>query len=67
MIDQIEVCRRIAAACKHAGGQKAWAEANGLSAGYVSDVLNARREPGKSVLDALGLVRVVRYQERKKK
>lgn len=61
-LDSLEVHRRLAAACKKAGSQKAWAEAHGLSAAYVCDVLSARREPGQSILDALGLVRIVRYR-----
>lgn len=63
-LDSIEVHRRLVAACKKAGSQKAFAEKHGLSTAYVCDVLNSRREPGQSILDALGLVRVVRYRVR---
>jgi len=41
--------------CAEAGSQVAWAEANKVSAAYVSDVLVERREPGPAILDALGL------------
>jgi len=61
-LDSVEVCRRLSAACKAAGSQKAFADKHNVSAAYVCDVLNARREPGQSILDALGLVRVVRYR-----
>lgn len=61
-LDSVDVCRRLTAACKKAGGQKAWAEQHSVSPAYVSDVVNSRREPGQSILDALGLVRVVRYR-----
>lgn len=61
-LDSVEVCRRLSAACKMAGSQKAFAEKHGISPAYLCDVLNARREPGPSILDALGLVRVVRYR-----
>jgi hypothetical protein len=61
MLDAIEVLRALRVACKAAGGQKAWAERNGVSAQYVCDVLSARRDPGDSILAALGLRRVVRY------
>lgn len=61
-LDYIEVCSRLSVACKNAGSQKAFAEKHGLSAAYVCDVMNARREPGKSILDALGLTRVIRYK-----
>lgn len=63
-LDSIEVCRRLSQACKEAGGQKAWAQMHGVSPAYVSSVLHARCEPGKVILDALGLVRVIRYRER---
>ena len=49
------------AACKAAGSQKAWADTNGLSPQYVCDVLQGRREPGDSILSALGLKKVVTY------
>lgn len=44
------------------GGQKAWAKINGLSAAYVSDVLNGRREPGETICKALGIERVISYR-----
>lgn len=43
------------------GGQSAFAERHSISTGYVSDVLNARRDPGEKILSVLGYVRVVRY------
>ena len=61
-LDSIEVCRRLTAACKAAGSQRAFAEKNGMSAAYVCDVLNGRRDPGPSILKALGLVIVIRYK-----
>ena len=64
-LDLVDVTARLQAACRDAGGQKAWAERHGLSPQYVSDVLNARREPGDGILSALGLCRVVRYVEKR--
>lgn len=61
-LDSLEVCRRLSAACAKAGSQKAFAEKHGISTAYLCDVLNARREPGPSVLDAIGLVKVTRYR-----
>lgn len=58
LIDVFGMLRR---ACRDAGGQSAWAEVHGISPAYVSDVLNARREPGDKILTALGLRKVVRY------
>lgn len=60
-----DVVRRLRAAIDRAGDQRAWALAYDLSPQYVNDVLRGRREAGPSVLAALGLERVIRYQERK--
>jgi DNA-binding transcriptional regulator YdaS (Cro superfamily) len=62
-LDSMDVCRRLSEACKEAGGQSAWAALHGVSPTYVSSVLHARIEPGKAILQALGLVRVVVYRE----
>ena len=53
-----------AVALKHAVGhsQAAWAKEHGISQAYVSDVINRRREPGKAILEALGLERVITYR-----
>lgn len=61
LLDAVEVFRSLRAACKAAGGQGQWAEQHGMSASYISDVLNSRREPGTKILQALGIARVVRY------
>ena len=66
-LDSMDVCRRLSEACKDAGGQSAWAALHGVSPTYVSSVLHARIEPGKAILKALGLVRVVVYREAVKK
>lgn len=44
------------------GSQQAFAANAGVSAAYVSDVLNARRDPGAAILKALGYRKVVVYQ-----
>lgn len=49
---------------KECGSQKDFAATAGISAQYVSDVLHGRREPGESILDALGLQKVVTYREK---
>ena len=48
--------------CEEAGGQGKFGEKHGVSAPYLSDVLNRRRDPGEKVLEALGLERVVTYK-----
>lgn len=45
-----------------AGTAKDWAHTAGVSSPYVSDVINGNREPGESILTALGLERVVTYR-----
>ncbi len=62
-----EVLALLAKQCERAGSQVAWAKANGVSGAYVSDVLARRREPGESILAALGLERVVTYRKAPKK
>ena len=42
-------------------GQKRLAGRMGISAAYLSDVINAKRAPGEKVLDWLGMEKVVRY------
>lgn len=46
-----------------AGSQKELAAKLGVTAQYVSDVLNGRREPGESILKPLGLRKVINYEE----
>ena len=53
--------------CDEAGGQAAWANANGVSAAYVCDVLHGRREPGDGILRPLGLEKVVTYRRKPQK
>jgi hypothetical protein len=43
------------------GNQRRWAAANSISAPYVSDVLAGKREPGETILRALGLDRKTVY------
>jgi transcriptional regulator with XRE-family HTH domain len=45
-----------------AGSQKKLAEQLKISPAYLGDVLHGRREPGKAILDALKLKRVVNYE-----
>lgn len=44
--------------------QGAWAEAHHVASSYLSDVLNGRRDPGKSILKAIGYERVVMYRKK---
>jgi DNA-binding transcriptional regulator YdaS (Cro superfamily) len=53
--------------CRKAGSQKAWADRHGLSGAFVSDAIHGRREPGPTLLDALGLERAPAEYRRKRK
>jgi|GEM_PF-7081736 len=46
---------------KELGSQKAFAEDAGVSVAYVNDYVHFRREPGASLLEAVGMVMVKRY------
>lgn len=48
-----------------AGSQKAAARLLGVSETYISDVIRGRKEPGPSILDPLGLERVVTYRRKR--
>ena len=59
-----DVRRILSEACRKAGSQVAWAQAHGVSAPYVNDVLRGNREPGNKILDALELDKVVTYRKK---
>ena len=60
--DWADPAELLRAAVGLAGEQKVWAKQHGVSAQYVNDVLHGRRKPGKTMLNALGLRRVVTYE-----
>jgi DNA-binding transcriptional regulator YdaS (Cro superfamily) len=57
-----DVRAKLKALCAEAGSEKAWAEAHGLSQPYVNDTIRGKREPGASLLKAMGLEKVVQYR-----
>lgn len=59
-----DVRQSLRRACDALGGQSRWAKLHDLSSAYVSDVLSGRREPGETILSALGWQRVVFYRKR---
>ena len=61
-----EVIKLLKTACAKAGSQKKWADIHNLSQPYVSDVLQGRRDPGASILDALNVEKIVVYQYRRR-
>ena len=62
-----DVINQLKALVDEYGSQKALADEMGITASYLSDILNGKRDPGKSVLDWLGLERsaVLVYTKKK--
>ena len=58
-----ELLRRLRFLSRQAGSQEALARQCRVSPSYLSDVLRGRREPGDKLLRALGILRVVEYEE----
>jgi len=58
--DVLELMRREVKAC---GSQQAFASKVGITQGYVNDILKRKRELGPKILDALGLRKVVSYEQ----
>jgi hypothetical protein len=50
---------------RYAGLQVAFAQDNEMSATYVSDVLKGRREPGKKIIEAVGVEKVTVYRKKR--
>jgi hypothetical protein len=53
-------------AIEREGTAAAWCQKHEIARGYVSDVLSGRQEPGKAILDALGIEAVTTYRRIKK-
>lgn len=62
LLDADAVAALLAKSVEDAGSQAHWCVANQVSTAYLSDVLNRRRDPGKKILDVLGLESVVFYR-----
>ena len=63
-MNEQDVIARLREAIAAAGSQRAYAQAHNISEQYLSDVVRGRREPGQKILDALGIERVITYQEK---
>jgi len=59
-----QLIARLRRECELAGSQFNWASVHGISVAYLSDVLSGRREPGRKLLDAMAVDRVVSYHPR---
>lgn len=58
-----EALRRLEAAVEAAGSQLAFAKAHGVSHTIVSQVMRRRIDPPPQILSALGMHRIVRYED----
>ena len=61
MLDSIAVFALLNRAVESAGSARAWAAHHKISPGYVGDVLASRRQPGRAILRALGLRKIIRF------
>lgn len=52
--------------CATAGSQTAYAAKIGVSPAHITDLLQGYRKPGPSILNALGLEKVVEYRKVRK-
>jgi DNA-binding transcriptional regulator YdaS (Cro superfamily) len=57
-----EVRKKIEAAYKAMGSQRAWARKIGVSAPFLNRVIRGEKEPSGAILHELGLERIVDYQ-----
>jgi len=64
-MQSVDIMNEICLAVKAAGSnQSALAKEIGISAQYLSDVLRGNRNPGKKILDFLGIEKVVIYRRK---
>lgn len=61
-MNESQVLELIKQRANEAGSQKALAETLGVSAPYLSDVINGRREPSENLLSRLGIRRIVEFE-----
>lgn len=62
---QDELIQMLYQKVRAAGSQKKLAKLLGITPAYLGDILHGRRDPGKSILSALKLERIVRYEKQK--
>lgn len=60
-----QLIRDLKARCEKAGSQQTAADELGVSLAYVNDVLHLRREPGPTILTALGYEKIVTFKKSK--
>lgn len=61
VMDEIDLLREMRAEMKRAGGLRAFAEANGISASYLSEETRGDKVPSDRILRAFGYRKIVRF------
>lgn len=56
-----QLLRELSHACEIAGGRAAWARLHDIQPSVVTETLSGKRDPSDRVVNALGLIRVVRF------
>lgn len=62
MLTEQEVMERLRTAIEQAGGQRKFAEAHGLTPGYINDVIHGKRALADRILATIGVRRQVVYE-----
>lgn len=63
MLTEQEVKKRLRAAVRAAGGQRAFANDHGFTVAYINDVIHGRRALADRILAAIGIKRETVYHE----
>ena len=63
LLDTASLMGLVREAVRKCGSQKDFAAMCGVSAAYVSDVLNQKRAPSDTILAAIGYEKIVRYRK----
>lgn len=66
LLDVTEVRELLAKDVAQFDSQGLWCVKNQVSTAYLSDVLNGRREPGKKILEVLGMEAITVYRKKSK-
>lgn len=66
MITQTQLLKELKKATEMEGSQQKWAEENGLSASYVSDILKGKRGISEKVAKRLGYAPVRAFRKKDK-
>jgi hypothetical protein len=66
-LSEAQARQLLAAEIEKVGTQAAFADGNRIPRSYLNDVVHGRRDLSQSILDALGLVKVIEFEKKKLK